>query len=181
MTIAAVALTVVHQLSSNGKERRQTAAVPVTGRRTHMAKTTDTRQAVNPTNKADAKEITARYRAYCDACERDQLDKVPSFWELPALFTVDTGEPETLNQVLATPAEMVALYGTLFGSSTGVDKTLIDSSEVTFYGDRLATIKTELRHLAGEKLHDRQYAVYGCRKVNDDWFFVSHLSSDITG
>jgi hypothetical protein len=130
-------------------------------------------------NDNDVKEIKARYRAYCDACESNQLEKVPSFWGFPVLFTVDTGEPDTLHMVLSSPAELIKLYSTLFGPSTGVDKTLIDSSEVTFYGDRLATIRTTLRHQAGGKLHDRQDAVYGCRKVADKWVFVSHLSVDV--
>jgi hypothetical protein len=131
-------------------------------------------------NEIDAQEISARYRAYCDACETGQLEKVPAFWELPVLFAVDNGGPETLHQVLSTPEEMVALYSTLFGESTGVDRTLIDSSEVTFYGDRLATIRTSLRHLAGDELHDRQDAVYGCRRINGEWVFISHLSVDLT-
>ena len=131
-------------------------------------------------NNDDVKAITAQYRAYCDACQSNQLEKVPSFWSLPALFTVDTGEPQTLHKVLSSPAEMIKLYSTLFGPSTGVDKTVIDSSEVTFYGDKLATIRTSLRHLAGSKLHDKQDAVYGCSKVNGGWVFVSHLSVDTT-
>jgi hypothetical protein len=93
---------------------------------------------------------------------------------------VDTGEPETSLMLLKSPEEMIKLYSTLFGASTGVDKTVIDSSEVTFYGDKLATIKTSLRHLAGSKLHDRQDAIYGCRKVNREWVFISHLSLDST-
>jgi ketosteroid isomerase-like protein len=128
----------------------------------------------------DVREINARYRAYCDACESNQLEKVPSFWSLPALFAVDTGEQETSKTVLKSPEDMIKLYGTLFGSSTGVNKTVIDSSEVTFYGDKLATIRTSLRHLAGGKLHDRQDAVYGCRKVDGKWVFISHLSVDVT-
>jgi ketosteroid isomerase-like protein len=128
----------------------------------------------------DVKEINARYRAYWDACQSNQLEKVPSFWSLPALFAVDTGEPETSLMLLKSPEEMIKLYSTLFGASTGVDKTVIDSSEVTFYGDKLATIKTSLRHLAGSKLHDRQDAIYGCRKVNGEWAFISHLSLDAT-
>ena len=131
-------------------------------------------------NDDDVKEINARYRAYCDACESNQLEKVPSFWGLPALFAVDTGEPDTLHLVVSSPEEMIKLYSKLFGPSTGVDKTVIDSSEVMFYGDRLATIRTALRHLAGGKLHDRQDAVYGCRKVDGRWVFISHLSADIT-
>jgi hypothetical protein len=132
------------------------------------------------TNDDDVKDIEARYRAYCDACQSNQLEEVPSFWSLPALFTLDTGEPETSQQLLSTPEEMIRLYSTLFGSSTGVDKTVIDNSEVTFYRKRLATISTSLRHLAGSELHDRQDAVYGCRKVDGEWVFVSHLSVDIT-
>jgi hypothetical protein len=44
----------------------------------------------------------------------------------------------------------------------------------------LATIKTSLRHLAGDKLHDTQLAIYGCRKVDGEWRFVSHLSVEVT-
>lgn len=128
----------------------------------------------------DVKEITASYRAYCDACQSGQLEKVPSFWSLPALFTLDTGKAETEQLFLNTPEEMIKLYSTLFGSSTGVDKTEIDESEVTFYGDKLATIRTSLRHLVGPKLHDKQLAVYGCRKVNGKWIFISHISVDLT-
>jgi hypothetical protein len=128
----------------------------------------------------DVKEINARYRSYCDACQSGQLEKVPSFWGFPALFTVDTGKPETLHHVLSTPDELIELYSTEFGASTGVDKTVIDASEVVFYGSRLATIKTALRHLAGEKLHDTQEAIYGCRKVDGEWVFVSHLSVEVT-
>jgi hypothetical protein len=128
----------------------------------------------------DVKAINARYRAYCDACESNQLEKVPSFWSLPALFTVDMAEPDTLHLVVNSPEEMTKLYSKLFGPSTGVDKTVIDSSEVVFYGDKLATIRTSLRHLAGGKLHDRQDAIYGCRKVGGEWVFISHLSVDVT-
>ncbi len=70
----------------------------------------------------DVKELKARYRAYCDACESNQLEKVPSFWSLPTLFTVDTGEPDTLHLVVSSPEEMTKLYSKLFGPSTGVDK-----------------------------------------------------------
>lgn len=126
----------------------------------------------------DAKAIEARYRAYCDACQSGQLDKVPAFWSLPALFTVDTGAADTENVLITTPAELVKLYSQLFGPSTGTDKTIIDKSEVVFYGDRLATIKTSLRHMAGAKLNDKQEAIYGCRKVDGEWVFFSHLSVD---
>jgi hypothetical protein len=54
-------------------------------------------------NNDDVKEINARYRAYCDACESNQLEKVPSFWSLPALFAVDAGEPDTSQAVMRTP------------------------------------------------------------------------------
>lgn len=128
----------------------------------------------------DAKEIAARYRAYCDACQSGELEKVPSFWGFPVLFTVDVGEPETLHEAISTPDELTRLYSTEFGASTGVDQTVIDGSEVVFYGDKLATIKTSLRHLAGDKLHDTQEAIYGCRKVDGEWLFVSHLSLEIT-
>jgi hypothetical protein len=124
----------------------------------------------------DANEIKARYRAYCDACESGQLEKVPAYWGFPVLFTVDTGKPDIVHKVFSSPEELIELYRTEFGAATGVDKTLIDSSEVTFYGDKLATIRTSLRHLAGGELHDRQDAIYGCRKVNGKWIFVSHLS-----
>ena len=129
-------------------------------------------------NEADVKEINARYRAYCDACQSGQLEKVPSFWSFPALFALDTGKPETSQQLLSTPEEMIKLYSTLFGASTGVDQTIIDGSAVTFYGDKLATISTSLRHMIGSKLHDKQVAVYGCRKVGGKWVFFSHISVD---
>ena len=61
-----------------------------------------------------------------------------------------------------------------------MDKTVIDESEVTFYGDKLATIRTSLRHLVGNKLHDKQDALYGCRKVDGEWVFFSHISVDET-
>jgi len=80
--------------------------------------------------------------------------------------------------LLSTPEEMIELYSTLFGTSTGVDKTIIDESSVEFYGDKLATIRTSLRHMIGSKLHDKQVAVYGCRKVDGEWVFFSHISVD---
>jgi hypothetical protein len=132
------------------------------------------------TKDEEVKAIKARYRAYCDACESKQLEQVPSFWSLPALFTVDTGEQDTLHLLLTSPREMINLYSKLFGPQTTVNKTLIDSSEITFYGDRLATIRTTLRHMAGSELHDRQDAIYGCRKVDGVWVFTFHLSVDAT-
>ena len=97
------------------------------------------------------KEIETRYRAYCDVCQSGQLDKVHAFWQLPALFIIDSGEPETLQEMVNTPAELIKLYGTQFGASTGVTETVIDRSEVTLYSDNVATFKTYLRHLAGSK------------------------------
>ena len=131
-------------------------------------------------NSHAVKQINDQYRSYCDACESGRLKDVPSFWSLPALFYVDTGEAEVLRMVVNTNEDMIGLYSQLFGASTGVDRTEIDSAEVTFYGDRLATISTELRHLAGGKLHDRQKAIYGCRKVDGNWVFTSHVSVDLT-
>ena len=132
------------------------------------------------TNQADVQEIEAQYRAYCDACQSGSLEKVPNFWSLPALFALDTKQPETTQMILGTPEEMIKLYSTLFGSSTGVDKTIIDESEVKFFGDKLATIRTSLRHMVGPKLHDKQVAIYGCRKVSGKWVFFSHISVDET-
>jgi hypothetical protein len=137
-------------------------------------------QSATTVDKDDAAEIAARYRAYCDACQSGQLDKVPAFWSLPALFTVDTGAADTAHILLKSPDELIKFYSQLFGPSTGVDKTNIDSSEVVFYGPRLATIQTTLRHMVGSKLHDKQKAIYGCRKVNGEWVFISHLSVDLT-
>jgi len=85
-----------------------------------------------------------------------------------------------LHLALNTPDELIELYSTEFGASTGVDKTVIDTSEVVFYRTQLATIKTSLRHLAGDRLHDTQDAIYGCRKVDGEWVFVSHLSLEVT-
>jgi hypothetical protein len=132
------------------------------------------------THEADAKEINERYRSYCDACQSGQLEKVPSFWSLPALFALDTGKSETSQLLLSSPEQMVNLYATLFGPSTGVDKTIIDKSEITFYGDNLATISTSLRHMIGSKLHDKQNAIYGCRKASGKWVFISHISVENT-
>jgi hypothetical protein len=131
-------------------------------------------------NNDNAKEINARYRAYCDACQSNHLEKLPEFWSLPALFTLDTGKPETVQLLLSSPEEMIKLYRTMFGPTTGVDQTIIDTSEITFFGDKLATIKTSLRHLAGNQLHDKQNAIYGCRKVGEEWVFFSHISVDTT-
>ena len=61
-------------------------------------------------------------------------------------------------------------------ASTGVDKTAIDTSDVKFFGKKLATIETTLRHTAKGELHDRQHATYSCRKIDGVWWFVSHIS-----
>lgn len=124
----------------------------------------------------DRKAIESRYRSYCDACQSGRLEKLPQFWSLPALFSVDFGGPEPVHELINTPAELKELYGAEFGSSTGVDKTTIDSSKVVFFGEKLATIETTLRHTAKGELHDRQHASYGCRKVDGVWWFVSHIS-----
>jgi hypothetical protein len=129
----------------------------------------------------EAKAINARYRAYCDACESGQLEKVPSFWAIPSLFTVDEGGADTVSVIVTSKEQLVTFYRKLFGPTTGVDETLIDDAEVTFFGDRLATIKTKLRHLARGALHDKQHAIYGCRKVAGEWEFISHLSVDSKG
>ena len=125
--------------------------------------------------------IEARYREYCDACQSGHLERLKEFWSLPALFTVDSGGPETAHKLVQTSSELESLYSTEFGPSTGVDKTTIDTSEVKFFGDKLATIETTLRHTVKAQLHDRQHASYGCRKVNGEWVFISHISNVTAG
>ena len=120
--------------------------------------------------------IEARYREYCDACQSGHLERLTEFWSLPAMFTVDLGGPETIHKLVQTSSELEALYSTEFGSSTGVDNTTIEMSDVKFFGEKLATIETTLRHTAKELLHDRQHAIYGCRKVDGKWVFISHIS-----
>ena len=120
--------------------------------------------------------IEARYREYCDACQSGHLERLTEFWSLPAMFTVDLGAPETIHKLVQTSSELEALYSTEFGSSTGVDNTTIDTSDVKFFGEKLATIETTLRHTVKEQLHDRQHAIYGCRKVDGKWVFISHIS-----
>jgi hypothetical protein len=120
--------------------------------------------------------IEARYREYCDACQSGHLERLKMFWSLPALFTVDSGGPETVHKLVQTSSELESLYSTEFGPSTGVDNTAIDTSDVKFFGENLATIETTLRHTGKERLHDRQHASYGCRKVNGEWVFISHIS-----
>ena len=104
------------------------------------------------------------------------LERLTEFWSLPAIFSVDFGKPETAHKLVQTSSELESLYSTEFGPSTGVDKTTIDTSNVVFFGDKLATIETTLRHTVQGKLHDRQHASYGCRKVDGKWWFVSHIS-----
>lgn len=87
----------------------------------------------------------------------------------------------TVHRVVSTAIELEELYCGEFGKSTGIDKTIIDTSEVRFFGDKLATIETTLRHEVKGKLHDRQHASYGCRKVDGKWMFISHISKGETG
>ena len=125
---------------------------------------------------ADKTAIETRYRDYCNACQSGQLNRLTEFWSLPAQFTVDFGGPDTVCKIVEHPAELEQLYSTEFGPSTGVDNTTIDTSEVTFFGERLATIEPTLRHTVKGDLHDRQHATYSCRKVDGKWWFVSHIS-----
>lgn len=120
--------------------------------------------------------IEARYREYCDACQSGHLERLTDFWLLPAMFSVDFGQTEAAHQLIQTETELVSLYSKEFGSSTLVDKTTIDTSDVKFFGKSLATIETTLRHTSKGSLHDRQHASYGCRKVDGKWFFISHIS-----
>lgn len=125
--------------------------------------------------------IESRYREYCDACQSGHLERLTEFWSLPAMFMVDFGGPEPVCKMIQTPSELEALYSTEFGSSTGVDKTTIDTSHVTFFGEKLATIETTLRHTVKDQLHDRQHALYNCRKVDGKWMFGSHISNVESG
>lgn len=125
---------------------------------------------------AEQTAIETRYREYCNACQSGHLERLTDFWSLPAQFTVDFGKPETVCKIVTTSSELEVLYSTEFGPSTGVDKTTIDTSKVTFFGGKLATIETTLRHTAKETLHDQQHALYICRKVDGKWWFVSHVS-----
>ena len=124
----------------------------------------------------DSETIVARYREYCNACQSGHLDRLTEFWSLPAWFAVDFGEPEIAQKLVETSSELESLYSTEFGPSTGVDKTIIDTQEVHFFGEKLATIETTLRHEVKGHLHDRQHASYGCRKVDGKWMFISHIS-----
>lgn len=128
------------------------------------------------TSDRDKTAIETRYREYCDACQSGQLEKLTDFWSLPASFSVDFGGAEPVHKIVQTSSELIGLYNAEFGSSTGVDKTTIDTSEVHFFGEKLATIETTLRHTAKGKLHDRQHASYGCRKIDGKWWFISHIS-----
>lgn len=117
-----------------------------------------------------------RYREYCDVCQSGKLDRLTEFWSLPAVFTVDFCGPKIVHKAVYTSSELESLYDTEFGSSTGVDKTTIDKSEVRFVSQELATIETTLRHTVKGNLDDRQHASYGCRKVHGKWVFISHIS-----
>lgn len=120
--------------------------------------------------------ISARYRAYCDACQSNKLHLLTNFWVLPSTFTVDFGQGEVLSRVIQTSQELQEVYSKEFGPSTGVDETIIDSEVIHFFGDNLATIMTSLRHNVKGKLHDKQHALYGCMKKGDTWMFISHIS-----
>lgn len=124
----------------------------------------------------DKTAIQTRYREYCDACQSGQLEKLTRILVSPASFSVDFGGPEPVHKIVQMSSELVGLYSTEFGCSTGVDKTTTDTSEVHFFGEKLATIETTLRHTVKGKLHDRQHASYGCRKVDGKWWFISHIS-----
>jgi hypothetical protein len=124
----------------------------------------------------EQKAIEKRYREYCDACQSGHLERLTEFWTLPASFSVDFGGPETVHKMVQTSSELISLYSTEFGPSTGVDKTTIDTSEVRFFGEKLATIETTLRHTVKGQLHDRQHASYGCRNVDGKWVFITHIS-----
>lgn len=128
------------------------------------------------TSKVDKAAIEKRYREYCDVCQSGQLERLTEFWSLPAVFIIDYGEPETIRELITTASELEELYGN-FGFSSGIDRTEILSSEVSFFGSQLATIETTLRHTVKGKLHDQQHASYGCRKVDGKWSFISHISS----
>lgn len=78
--------------------------------------------------------------------------------------------------ILQTAEELVSLYSGEFGSTSTVDQTVIDTQEIEFYGSEAATVKTSLSHFARGTLHDRQFATYGCRKINGVWMFFSHMS-----
>lgn len=120
--------------------------------------------------------IESRYRAYCDACQSNQLSRLTEFWSLPAQFAVDFGGPDTVSKIVTSASELEKLYSTEFGPSTGVDQTEIDTSNVIFFGEKLATIETTLRHSVKGKLHDRQHALYICREFEGVWWFVAHVS-----
>lgn len=91
------------------------------------------------------------------------------------MFTVST-EGDTTHMIVQTAEQLVKLYSGEFGSSSSVDKTVIDTQEIELYGAGAATVKTSLSHLAAGKLHDRQFATYGCRKIGGQWMFCSHMS-----
>lgn len=127
----------------------------------------------------DDQEIERRYRAYCDACESNQLEKLRSFWKLPAQFFVSSEDGQVFQRVFTSYEDLIEQYGTFFGPSTGVTKTTIKSSEIFHYGENLAAIRTGLEHWSGERLHDTQDAIYVCVKDNGEWFFHAHVSQDV--
>lgn len=126
----------------------------------------------------DRAAISSRYRLYCDACQSGQLEKLTQFWSLPALFSMDFGNgSEPLHKLIQTSSELEALYSSEFGSASRVDKTTVDSENITLFGESLAVVETKLSHWAEEDLYDTMHASYGCRKVDGEWWFVSHISN----
>ncbi|WP_019202567.1 nuclear transport factor 2 family protein [Tsukamurella sp. 1534] len=125
---------------------------------------------------SDVQDIQTRYREYCDACQSGRLDDIHDFWSLPAQFQVDEGQGAA-QRIISTKEELRALYATEFGSSTGVDKTIIDEISTTMYGDNLGVTATKLRHMKGSEVHDVQIASYTARRVDGQWYFTSHLST----
>lgn len=131
---------------------------------------------LSDTTAEDRRALLACYRAYCDACQSNHLEKLKHFWQVPAMFTIDVGANKAVHKIVETVAELEDLYGMEFGSASGVDQTIIDQSEVKFFGTDLATVQTSLRHLTKGAVHDRQIASYGCRKTDGNWRFISHIS-----
>ena len=126
---------------------------------------------------ADQKELSARYRGYCDICQSGQLSRLNEWWALPSLFTVDIGDGKTIHRLIETYPELEKLYSLEFNASSNIDETVIDKEEINFYGPDIATIETVLSHYSNGKLYDQQFALYGCRKVEGKWVFHVHISA----
>ncbi len=129
----------------------------------------------------DEQDIIDRYRAYCDACQANELSRLGEFWIFPSFFVFNRNNTKTEIGIISNLDEIVKLYSGSFGPKTGVNKTVIDSQRVEFYANDLATIQTSLRHLAGDRLINTQKAIYGCVKRPDGkWYFMQHLSLEDT-